>query len=743
MTTSPLVLVSRTRAANSPLLGSVTRLFQDHEIWTDDAGVVWATRRVGEHWFAVTWLGSGWVFDPLAAERYAERLAAQRRKMARADVARHQQELEIVVRQVRLGNHTERLLWSIQQALLSGKQSVFRLPDFLLAQTVWRMSRKPTHWRTELLHLLQGLTWLHVADGPSDEPPGFGRDSALLTHVADLRKTPAADRCSPECPGYGGPPHHHYLVNVGRGFLGVLEQFGQDSGTGVRSYEFPRGGPKSKGPCLWRVGKQGKLVSIFLPAVLGEPTICATFTRQQHRLLQALVREMTRAKKVRRTSLSEPEVFTGDLVPVFHGKGTKSCGLLDPAGQYVGFNGNGKRKGRGYLLATEGGWLAKAGYSLDDIEGFLGDLLALTESLGLIVVGVSQGNTHLSLSDMRKLARTASGRQTVQRLHVRVYTSANFLERWTAFFSCKNPVAGTTSTPAAPADAPATDTAVAALIAEMQRKKLSGRHLAQGLKRDHSFVAKALKGARPWPRGLLKKAEAWVAEQRESQRSTHRDKEKSRRQTGQEPAGSLLQVALGLLVQGWSVVPQLPGAKRPCVKWKPFQERLPTEEEWTRWARKWPNAGLALVLGPVSGIFVIDADGKDAHKVLIERLGREPKTPKVLSGSGDPHRYHLYFKHPQLPTKAKQTPWHPKLEFRGHRGIVIIPPSLHKSGNRYQWAPGRSPEDMDFPNVPTPVLEALKPIKRARPTPRCRHNKEAHSGHRRESPDPGLPVGEL
>ena len=85
---------------------------------------------------------------------------------------------------------------------------------------------------------------------------------------------------------------------------------------------------------------------------------------------------------------------------------------------------------------------------------------------------------------------------------------------------------------------------------------------------------------------------------------------------------------------GFSVVPQLPGAKHPCVKWKPFQERRPTEEELSEWFRRWPNAGLAVVLGPVSNLFAIDVDGPEAHEALTARLGREPWAPKVLSGSG-------------------------------------------------------------------------------------------------------------
>jgi hypothetical protein len=106
---------------------------------------------------------------------------------------------------------------------------------------------------------------------------------------------------------------------------------------------------------------------------------------------------------------------------------------------------------------------------------------------------------------------------------------------------------------------------------------------------------------------------------------------------------------------------------------------------------------------------VVDVDGTEAHQVLIDRLGSEPVAPKVISGSRKPDRYHLFFRCPEILTKAKATPWHPKLEFRGKGGVVVIPPSLHPSGNRYVWADGRSPDDLPIPALPDDIVRALQP----------------------------------
>ena len=165
---------------------------------------------------------------------------------------------------------------------------------------------------------------------------------------------------------------------------------------------------------------------------------------------------------------------------------------------------------------------------------------------------------------------------------------------------------------------------------------------------------------------------------------------------------------------GWSVVPQLPGEKKPAVLWKGFQARRPSGDELHDWfVAKWPHAGMAVILGPVSDLLVVDVDGRAAHSELVRRLGQVPDAPRVQSGSGDLFRFHLYFRHPtNLQTTAKSTPWLQTLEFRGQGGIVILPPSQHKSGNRYRWAPGQSPWEMALPEVPEEILKSLHSARR-------------------------------
>ena len=200
------------------------------------------------------------------------------------------------------------------------------------------------------------------------------------------------------------------------------------------------------------------------------------------------------------------------------------------------------------------------------------------------------------------------------------------------------------------------------------------------------------------------------------------DDDRTRRdRSGQDSLGDIAPnemhaLALSYWKRGFSVVPQRPGAKSPAVRWKRYQDMLPTRgciDAW--WLEDFRDAGIAVILGPRSGLFAIDVDGAEPHRVLVERLGELPIAPQVQSGSGDANRFHLFFRYPVgVRTKAKATPWHDHLEFRGHRGIIVLPPSLHKSGNRYRWLPGRSLDDLELPELPEPVLEALKDAQQQR-----------------------------
>lgn len=693
----PFVLVDADRAILFALVAQAHSLWS--EPWIDSEGAAWFLCRQGCIGIGFTWLGPGWVFDPLARAERADELQARLAKMGRAS-ADHARELTRAQAQFRLGPHAQRLLWMIHATVLSERTSLLSLSDVHLARYLWAGSTRPRHWRQVIKHVLQSLSWLHVF-ASDDAMPSLGSDTVLLTHIGDLRGT-EQDACPPSCPDSSGPRHSHFQIDVGRGFLGCLEEFGKADSDGVRSYLFPSHGRKKSVPTLQAAGKSGRLVTAYLPAMLGARASVDKFTPDQHRLLRSIVREQTRAPRAERQTAFDAEVIEGNMVPGFSSRKKITCALLDANRNYVGFNGNGKvRKGQGYKLAT---WVAKAGYTADHLSGFLDDLKQLAHPLALTAVALGREKRWFSLEELVTLTQTAAGHRTLDSVHLRVYAGADYLVGWNKYFRW-NDAPGTPSSPEPPGKTSAD------LLRLLNKKGISRRTLAGGLGTDHSFIVRLLGGKKPWPAGLLNKAIDWV----ESQSGVV----KRGLDPVEEPDGRRLwlEIAMEYRLDGLSIVPQLPGAKKPCVRWKEFQSRRPQEEELIDWFDRWPEAGLALILGPVSKILVVDVDGPEAHEALIERLGREPLAPKAISGSRKPYRYHLYFRHPNFETKAKSTPWHPKLEFRGKGGIVIIPPSLHKSGQRYAWARKKSLDDMAIPDLPGDILEALRPLPAARRGP--------------------------
>jgi len=499
----PFVLADKDRIDQFALLARTRQLFRDCEVWNDVQGSTWARRRIGEHCFAVSLLGPGWVFDDYAREARAEDLAQRRAALEQADADERRRQLEGILADLQLGPIAERVLWAVHQRVIQAKLSVVRIPDSLLSQAVWGQdeSALPSHWRTSITTSLTSLGWLHLTAWPQDGPPLLGDHSAVITHSADLR-TSKNDGCDDDCPLLHGARHTHFKVNIGRGFLGILERFAIAAGPGVRAYDFKLSAPKGTGPTLKTVGKSGKVATIYLPAKLGDPAACTSFTSQQHRLLQAIVRETGRKTKGKRREVSQAEVFTGNQIPGIQRKKDIVCRLLAPDGNYVGFNGNRKLKGLGYGLATPGGWLFKAGYDRDDLENFFADLTAVAGRLGMIAVGIHVPTREcLGLEQLRALVATPAGRATLAQTHLRVYTSANYVERWNGYFRWV----------AIPALQEVRGNPCLTLAVEMERKRISKARLAEGIEVDPSFLSKVFAGKKPWPATLLSKAQAWVA----------------------------------------------------------------------------------------------------------------------------------------------------------------------------------------------------------------------------------------
>ncbi len=498
MTSDPFVLFDRGRLRAFARIAA-PGLLRDAAASTDPAGVRWLWVGHGESAVGLTWLGPGCVWDAAWAAAHPDELARSRTAMIGATPARHRTEFKSVLSHLRLGGIAGRVLYAVHRAVLARKSSLLAVADTWLAEMVWGRGRnRPRHWRSVLFDVLHGLTWLHVADMvPDGNTPAFGATTALLTYVGDLRGADG-DACPGDCGARGGVGHHHFQVDVGPGFLGLMERFATTDGSGVRTYQFPVAG-KRAGVTLRDLGKTGRLVSAFAPVLLGDPGACRSLTDGGHRVLQALVRETTRPATQADDEGRRAETVTGGRVKSFSGRAAVGCELLDADETYVAFNGNGKRKGMGFRLCGEWGWPAKAGYPADAAPEFLDGLADLAEPLGLTVIGVGQGNTFYPLSQLRGMAQSGAGRRVLNRIDVRVFAHSDYVRRWGKYFGWSEQ-AGQVE------ERPAFD-----LVAEMRSRKVSCRALARLIACDHSFLAKLLSGKKPWPPGMLQKARSFLA----------------------------------------------------------------------------------------------------------------------------------------------------------------------------------------------------------------------------------------
>jgi hypothetical protein len=129
---------------------------------------------------------------------------------------------------------------------------------------------------------------------------------------------------------------------------------------------------------------------------------------------------------------------------------------------------------------------------------------------------------------------------------------------------------------------------------------------------------------------------------------------------------------------GWLIHPCKPD-KTPYLK--AWQEKATTDPEQIKsWWSKWPEALIGCATGQMSGIWVLDADLPDGPDEL-EQMNL-PSTLKQQTGSGGLQVFFSWNGH-NIRNSARKLG--KCLDVRGNGGYVVLPPSLHPSGNRYKW----------------------------------------------------------
>lgn len=143
----------------------------------------------------------------------------------------------------------------------------------------------------------------------------------------------------------------------------------------------------------------------------------------------------------------------------------------------------------------------------------------------------------------------------------------------------------------------------------------------------------------------------------------------------------MLKNALSYLKKGKSIIP-IGKDKKPLIPWKEYQTRLATEEEVTKWFTTWKDANLGIVTGKISNLTVVD----------VEKGGSVSDLPMTLVARTGGGGWHYYYKFHDTPNMAR---FRELTDIRSEGGYVVAPPSIHSSGQRYEWA--IQEEIADFP----------------------------------------------
>ena len=145
-----------------------------------------------------------------------------------------------------------------------------------------------------------------------------------------------------------------------------------------------------------------------------------------------------------------------------------------------------------------------------------------------------------------------------------------------------------------------------------------------------------------------------------------------------------------------------------------FMDATTDKEQIKSWLEAWPSANIGMPTGKASGFAVVDCDAEAAiRSFCLDRFPGAQNTRSSRTGRGA----QFFFQYQDGIRNDTGKKLGPKIDVRGDGGYVILPPSLHANGRRYEWLN----ENKLLP-LPPSLLEIL------RNSPACID--EAESGQR-------------
>lgn len=114
-----------------------------------------------------------------------------------------------------------------------------------------------------------------------------------------------------------------------------------------------------------------------------------------------------------------------------------------------------------------------------------------------------------------------------------------------------------------------------------------------------------------------------------------------------------------------------------------FKDATRDQSSITAWWKRWPDANIGIPTGAVSGLMVVDVDprsgGQESLEELFAKHGRFPDTAEQITGGGGRH---FVFRDPGIAVPKTLAPG---IDLKAEGGYIVVAPSIHASGNAYQW----------------------------------------------------------
>jgi hypothetical protein len=179
-----------------------------------------------------------------------------------------------------------------------------------------------------------------------------------------------------------------------------------------------------------------------------------------------------------------------------------------------------------------------------------------------------------------------------------------------------------------------------------------------------------------------------------------------------------LEWAIHYAENGYRVIPIKPNQKRPPVA--AWQDVATTNTGTiTQWFTGiYQDHGIGIVTGENDQgwrFIVLDIDNKDSDtgsRTLAELQQQNsplPDTVTAITGGGGMHLLYRLADHHPMPSNGAGRYLGESIDIRGHNAQILVAPTTHPNGNRYEWADGHAIGEIAVAEAPDWLLALLNP----------------------------------